>query len=350
MEVSVWNSAPRLPLSSTEQAILEAVAASAEIPARIRKRARIILSAAEGVPNIRVAHTLSMTRASVLQWRNRFLSKGIRGLWDVERIPLQEPIPEAVEQAVVSDCLYRSRLSLLPSWVGEPGLRWNVRNLAFRHDISRASVARIWKKHGIQMARLNGINLAKLKISSDPLFAVTVYQLGGLLYETVGPALSFCSSARPFSELSFSSLSAAGRKLLIDRLVEEFRKLERRRHDSFYAKLSHRECLDPAVDRFVRFVMVIAAKHGEAQNHVLLHCGAHEYPSVQQWLSKQPRIQLHETPLAPPNGPQWTELAEHWLKVIASWPMQASLVESVERMTELLKTCPPDQLDQLLII
>ena len=64
---------------------------------------------------------------------------------------------------------------------------------------------------------------------------------------------------------------------------------------------------------------------------------------LREWLTKRPRIRLHEAPLAPPNGPQWTELAEHWLKVIAAWPMQASLVESVKRMTEILKTSPPDR-------
>ena len=238
----------------------------------------------------------------------------------------------------------------MPPWDGIPGLRWTVRNLAKRHGISRASVARIWKRHGIQMAHLNGINLRKLKISPDPLFAVTVCQVGGLLYETVGPVLSFCSSARPFSELSFSSLPAAGRNCLVDRLVEEFRKLEKRRHDSFYAKLAKKECLGPSVDRFTQFLQVIAAKHAEAQNHLLLLWGAHEYPSVQEWLAKQPRIQLHTAPMAPPNGPQWTELAEHWLRVIAAWPMQASLVASVTRMTQLLATCPPDQLNELVII
>jgi hypothetical protein len=211
MELLVSHPAPRLPLSSSEQVILEAVAASAEIPTRIRKRAGIILSAAEGVPNTGIAHDLSVTRAYVLQWRSRFLAQGIRGLWDTERVSPQERISETVEQAVVFDCLYNSRVNMLPPWDGDPSLRWNVRNLAVRHGISRASVDRIWKKHGIQMARLNGINLGKLKISPDPLFAVTVCHIGGLLYETVGPALSFCSSARPFSELSFSSLPAAGR-------------------------------------------------------------------------------------------------------------------------------------------
>ena len=350
----MWQPAPLLPLSSAEQVILEAVAASAsaEIPDRVRTRAGIVLRAADGVSNNLIAQDLSITRANVLRWKSRFLSQGIRGLWDVEKVPLRERIPEAVEQAVVSDCLYRPRLSML-LLDGDPSLRWTVRNLALRYNISRASVGRIWQKHGIQMAGLNGINLEKLKISTDPLFAVTVYQIGGLLYETVGPTLSFCSSARPFSELSFSSLPAAGRNLLIGRLVGEFRKLEKRRHDSFYAKWSNEEFPGSgavAVDRFVQFVRTIAAKHAEAQNHLLLHLGAPDFPPVQEWLATQPSIQLHRAPLATPNGAQWTELAEHWLKAIAAWPMQASLLDSVKRMTQFLKTYPPGQLDQLVMI
>jgi hypothetical protein len=343
----VWRPAPILPLSSAEQVILEAVAASAEIPARVRKRTGIILRAAEGVPHHRIAHDLSFSGEKVLLWRGRFLAQGIRGLWDVERVLLQERIPEAVEQAVVSDCLYSPRLYM--PWDGDPSRRWTVSNLAKRHGISRASIGRIWKKHGIQMARLNGINLGKLKISPDPLFAVTVYQIGGLLYEAVGPVVSFCSRARPFSELSFSSLPAAGRTLLIDRLVGEFRKLDQRRHNSFYAKLFNEESPGSgAVDRFVAFVLAIASKHPEAQNHLLLHLGAPDFPTVQEWLATQPRIQLHKA-MATPNGTLWTELAEHWLRTIAAWPMQASLVDSVQRMTQLLETYPPDQLDQLMI-
>jgi hypothetical protein len=196
----VWQPAPLLPLSSAERVILEAVTASdsAEIPDRVRTRAGIVLRAAEGISNNLIAQEFSTTPANVLRWRSRFLAQGICGLWDVERVPPREPISEVVEQAVVADCLYRPRLSMLIE-DNDPSLRWTVRNLALRHGISRASVGRIFQKHGIEMAGLNGINLAKLKISPDPLFAVTVYQIGGLLYETGGPVLSFCASARPFS-------------------------------------------------------------------------------------------------------------------------------------------------------
>src|SRR5205085_4133819 len=176
----MWSPAPLLPLSSAEAVILEAVAASAEISARVRKRADIILRAAQGVANHRIAQQLSLSREQVVRLRKRFLAQGIRGLWDMERA--QERIPEAIEQAVVFDCLYRPRLTMLIE-DDDPSLRWNVRNLAQRHGISRASVGRIFQKYGIQITGLKGINLGKLKISPDPLFPVTIYQIGGLLYE-----------------------------------------------------------------------------------------------------------------------------------------------------------------------
>jgi hypothetical protein len=343
----VWSPAPSLHLSSPEQAILEAVAASADIPARVRKRAQIILRAAGGVPNSRIAQSLSVTRAYVLYWRGRFLAHGIRGLWNLERVPPREPIPEAVEQAVVFDCLYRSRVNMLPPWDGEPSPRWNVHNLAIRHGISQASVGRIWKKHGIQMAGVNGIKLSKIKISQDPLFSVTVSQIG-LMFEPFGPAVAFYAGAHPFSELSFSSLPVADRNRLIERLIAELRKLERRRANICYANPLTKESLE----RFVEFVKVSVARYAKGQIHLLFkdpHHGAHDFPAVREWLASQSRVQLHYAPITAPNGQHWTDLAEHWLKVIVAWPTQSSLVESMQHMIQLLEKRPPDQLDHFTI-
>jgi hypothetical protein len=48
-------------MSPAENVILEAVAASMEIPARVRQRADIVLRAAAGVPNHRIAQDLSIS-------------------------------------------------------------------------------------------------------------------------------------------------------------------------------------------------------------------------------------------------------------------------------------------------
>jgi len=117
MSLSVWQSASPLPLSPSEQTLLEAVAASPEIPRSVRLRAQIILSAAEGVSNNRIAKDLSLTRPYVQQWRNRFLAAGIRGLWNKKGVPPRKPVPASVEQAVLFDCLYRPRETALTNTV-----------------------------------------------------------------------------------------------------------------------------------------------------------------------------------------------------------------------------------------
>jgi len=348
----VWSPAPGLTLSSSEQAILNAISDSNELPVRVRVRARIILKAGEGIPNNRIAGDLQMKRPRVLHWRRRYHAQGIRGLWDADRTPRRKPIPEEVEQAVVFDCLYRWRLDPNIPRDNDPSLRWNIHNLAARHGISPASVGRIWKKHGIRIARLRGIELEKLKISPDPLFPLTVFQLGGLLYNALGPVVAFCSCERPFSELVLSDLPVSKRYLKVDRLSAEFQTLDRVRYDDVCQKLSNGERPSLALDKLGRFVAAVSARYQEAQIHLLFAdhiLNPHDYPVVRRWLAAQPRLHLHYTPVAMPNGQRWTEFAEHWLKTIANWPMQASLVQGIEEMTRILEAYPNDELDDLVI-
>ena len=341
-----WQPAPSLAVSPSERTILEAVVAQQQIPARVRKRAGVVLMAADGVANHKIGRELSLARPGVLLWRRRFEQQGVRGLWDVERVPSKERVPEAVEQAIVFDCLYRPRNSVWLEW--DASLNWNVRNLARRHGVSRSSVERIWKKHGIRMQRYRhldqGVDLGRLKISPDPLFGVTVYELAGLFHESAGSAVAFCSRARPFAELSFSSLDGAGRKELVDGLVGRFRELGGR---SFGRPA-------PAAEKFIQFVSVMAAKprHRDAEIHLLMErpeSGAHAGAQAQAWLAGQKCIQVHYTPWSR-RGPRWTALAERWLRVIAAWPLQARFAASVDHMSGMLARLPAGKyLDTLVI-
>ena len=123
---------PPLAVSLPERLILETVAASDQIPANVRKRARVVIMAGEGAKNCTIGLELGMHRSRVLFWRRRFSASGIRGLWDTEGVLPQDRIPEAVEQAIVSDCLYRPRMSgeFSDPMQWDPSLNWNVRNLA----------------------------------------------------------------------------------------------------------------------------------------------------------------------------------------------------------------------------
>ena len=176
------KAAPPLALSPSERIILEAVVASDQIPGNVKKRARVVLMAADGADNCTIAREVSLARSRVLFWRRRFPELGIRGLWDRDGVLPRDRIPEEVEQAIVFDCLYRSRLSgdVSVQMLWDPSINWNVRNLARRHGVSPATVQRIQKKHGVRMLRRwhvdNGVDLQKLKISPDPLFPITEWK------------------------------------------------------------------------------------------------------------------------------------------------------------------------------
>ena len=58
---------------------------SSTLEAGLAQRARIVLLAAEGLPNAEIARRVGVTRPTVIQWRNRYLAGGVGALGDLER-------------------------------------------------------------------------------------------------------------------------------------------------------------------------------------------------------------------------------------------------------------------------
>ena len=88
-------------LSDEDRAVLTARARSARCPYRDVVRARIILAAADGTPNARIATDLELHADTVRKWRRRFAAHGLAGLKDLARsgrprtfTAVREPRPE----------------------------------------------------------------------------------------------------------------------------------------------------------------------------------------------------------------------------------------------------------------
>jgi hypothetical protein len=344
----MWDPAPPLPMSAPERTILEAIVGSQDIPGRIRKRAQIILRAADGAANCTISREAGISRPGVLRWRQRFTAQGIRGLWDQPGPPPPpgERVPEQVQQAILDDSLYHVRLNfVLPPWDWSSSLRWTVRNLGTRHRVSRSSVQRLWKKHGIRFVRfgrLPRIDLGTVKISQDPLFGVTVYQIAGLFYEFYGPALVFCSRERPFRELSLSSLSEDSRRKIGQELATRLQRLEDQQIRIGLALSPERGPMSPTLfGEFVRDIM-IDPRHQGAEIHVITQKeGFQGIPEVRAWLTHHACIRLHDAPWSH-RAPRWDDLAGRWLQAIADWPMQTSFVESAFQLSTRLREFPAD--------
>ncbi len=90
-----------LAVSPPERLILEAAVASDQIPDNVKKRARVVLMAADGAKNCTIGLDVGMHRSRVIFWRARFRNDGIRGLWDRPGSNPRDPIPQKVEEAII---------------------------------------------------------------------------------------------------------------------------------------------------------------------------------------------------------------------------------------------------------
>ena len=77
--------AAALVLRAGDEPKLTALVRSSTVEAGLAQRARIVLLAAEGLPNAEIARRVGMSRPTVIQWRNRYAAGGVAALGDLER-------------------------------------------------------------------------------------------------------------------------------------------------------------------------------------------------------------------------------------------------------------------------
>ena len=138
-------------LSAGERAALKKRVRGAKTAYRDRLRALIVLAAARGRDNARIAADLQITVDTVRKWRRRFAVRGLGGLADLPRPGRPRRIGELDRAAVVALACQ------LPAATGVPLGRWTgpelaaelaVRGLA--RPMSASSVLRILAEHPVK--------------------------------------------------------------------------------------------------------------------------------------------------------------------------------------------------------
>ncbi len=141
----MWNVADTLAISADQRRTLQAWIAAGSTPQKVVFRSRIVLLAAEGMANRKIAQQLHTSRPTVILWRRRFkvggpaaLTKDAAGRGRKPRIP-----PEKVEQ------ILEATLKTTPLGA----TRWSVRTMAAAQGVSPATVQRIWQTQGLGTRR-----------------------------------------------------------------------------------------------------------------------------------------------------------------------------------------------------
>jgi len=105
-------------LTASERKILKTRVRGAKTPYRDRLRAQVVLAAARGRENTRVAADLGISVNTARKWRCRFAERGLGGLTDLPRSGRPRQISEADRAAVVALACQ------LPAATGVPLSRW----------------------------------------------------------------------------------------------------------------------------------------------------------------------------------------------------------------------------------
>jgi transposase len=156
-----------LVLPDADRSRLEALTRSSLAPAGLVQRARIVLPAADGLANTEIARRVGVSRPTVNAWRDRYTHGGIQALGD---LPRSGRPPQGDETAVVAATLADDGRP--PEHLGVT--HWSARLLAAELGTTFATVAKIWRKWGLQPHRIE-----TFKFCTDP-------QLGPRIRDVVG--------------------------------------------------------------------------------------------------------------------------------------------------------------------
>src|SRR5450759_700938 len=132
--------APQLIVSPSERAALDRLVRARTTEQRLAQRARIVVRAADGVANKRVAAELGVTLMTVLLWRRRFEAGRLAGLREAPRPGRPPTYTRADRDRVIA-------LTVEPPADGTS--HWSARRIASRVGMSITTVQRIWAEAGL---------------------------------------------------------------------------------------------------------------------------------------------------------------------------------------------------------
>jgi len=138
-------------LTAAQRTTLKKRARGAKTPHRDRLRAQVVLAAARGRENARIAADLRVTVDTVRKWRGRFAARGLDGLADLHRSGRPRRISELTRAAVVALACQLPAATGIPlsRWTG-PELLAELARAGTADELSVSSVLRILAEHPVK--------------------------------------------------------------------------------------------------------------------------------------------------------------------------------------------------------
>jgi transposase len=271
--------------------------------AGLAARARIVLLAADGTPNVEISRLVGVSRPTVNTWRSRYAERGLAGLDDEQRPGRAQSVDP---RRIVTETLRPPPKSLGVT-------HWSSRLLADRLGTSHVTIAAAWKRYGVRPWKAE-----TFKFSTDPELEAKVTDVIGLYLAPPENAIVLCVDEKS----QIQALNRTQKTLPMQPGHAEQRTHDYVRHGTttLFAALEvatgkvtglcknrHRH------QEFLVFLKHVARAYPEGELHLVMdNYATHKHPGVQAWLEANPRVHAHFTP----TSGSWLNLVEVWFSII----------------------------------
>ncbi|MEP7368452.1 MAG: IS630 family transposase [Dermatophilaceae bacterium] len=306
-------------MSVGQRESLAVLARSSAAAHREVQRAKVLLMAAEGVANSKIAASVGVTPVTVRAWRDRFASDGLAKLGMVREGRGRKPVLSAdkVEEIV--------RLTQHEKPAG--ATHWSCRSMAKQVGVSPATVQRIWSGRGLKP------HLVKtFKLSNDPAFEEKLIDVVGLYLNPPENAVVLCMDEKT----SIQALDHTQPSLPMTKGRAGTTTSDYKRHGTttLFAALDVLtgsligSCMDKhRHEEFLKFLRTIDREVPKtlAVHMILDNYATHKHPAVKAWLAAHPRFYLHFTP----TSSSWLNLVERWFRELTDKALRRGVFHSV---------------------
>ncbi len=309
-----------------DRAHLERLARSRTTPHRVVERTRIVLASAAGQSGHAICAKLGVSRPTVSRWLDRYHAEGLAGLCaDRPRSGRPKRLTPAHEAAIVHRTLHTSPPA-------DCGTHWSTRLMAQVSGLHHATIARIWRAHGLQPHRVR-----TFKLSTDPQFVQKLRDVVGLYVNPPERAVVFAFDEK--SQIQALDRTQPGLPLKRGRAGTRTHDYKRHGTTTLFAALDVatgriiQACLPRhRHQEFLKFMRtLLRTVPQELGIHLILdNYQTHKHPTVQAWLARHPRVQFHFTP----TSTSWLNLVERFFSELTERQLRRLAVTSVGELTE----------------
>jgi transposase len=310
-------------LSNAERKTLSKWSRGRSTPARLVKRAQVVLLAAEGLRNEEIAKRVGMARGPVGIWRKRFVALRLSGIeQDAPRPGRPSPQREALTKRILEATTQRTPKN---------ATHWSTRTLAAELNVSDARVARVWRAHGLKPHRFK-----TFKVSNDPRFAEKLEDVVGLYLNP--PEHAIVLSVDEKTQIQALDRTQKGLPIHPGRLGTMTHDYKRHGTTTLFAALNVAEgiVIDKCMPRhrhqeWIKFLQEIDdCTPPDVDLHLIAdNYATHKHAKVKAWLKRHPRFHMHFIP----TSSSWLNMVERFFGELTNKRLRRGTFQNIEQLT-----------------